>query len=111
MTGFLNKERYVKVSDLKLGQPGTYTDYEELVFMYKESDWVTDLTAQVKSYKLTNDQNELVFYNSIHILNSIEEVVGKVTEHDVTTVLESSVHMLVEVLTSEWVIRSDKFDG
>lgn len=106
---WLNSKRYVKVADLKLGKPGAYTDYEELAFMNDPTDydWLTKMKDIIKSNQLTEDQSELVFYTSIHCLNSCEEVTGKVTERDVETVIDTAVFMLTEVLTSEWVLRHD----
>ncbi len=113
---FLNRERYVKVTDLKIGKSGAYTDYEEMALREGDPDWFATLENVVvdtcwdpnNTDQENQDLCDLVFYNSIHVLYWWHSTDVTITEDLCRMAVESCWHMVLEVLTCEWVIRSDK---
>ncbi len=104
-----NREKYVQVRDLEIGKEGTYTDYEELTFQNDPEKfvWLKDLEDLIRSYKLTPDQSDLIFYNSIHILYDLQLNVGVPNVEDVSTIVDTSYHLLCEVMRCQAVRRPD----
>lgn len=113
MTSFLNKERYVRVPDLKIGRLDTYTDYEELALREGDPEWFETLKTSVAAQWLhgmdvqdEKDRCDLIFFNSVHVLSWWEGTGVTITQELIDIVVESSGHMLVETLNTEWLIRS-----
>ena len=114
MTGFLNKERYVRVRDVEIGRPGSYTDYEELALREGDPDWFDVLRSYVagqwmhgRDTQSEKDKCDLIFFNSVHVLSWWEGTGVTITEELVSLSVETSGHMLVETLNTEWLIRSE----
>ena len=111
---FINKERYVHIPELEIGRPGTYTDYEELALREGDPEWFKTLRDYVASQwlygqddQLEKDRCDLIFFNSVHVLSWWEGTGVTITEELVSLSVETSGHMLVETLNTEWLIRSD----
>ncbi len=116
MPSFLNKERYVKVADMEFGAPNTYTDYEELCMRSEDPEWYAWLYEQtawlVWNHFVPDEKSQdicdLVFYNVVHVLSSYQECDVTITKELVQMLVESSDHMVSEVLRCEWVKRADE---
>lgn len=114
MVSFLNKERYVKISDLTIGRPDTYTDYEELAMREGDPEWFDLLRSYVAGQWLhgqpeqeERDRCDVVFYTAVHVLSWWEGTDVTITEQLVSLAVETAGFMLVESLNTEWLIRSE----
>ena len=111
---FINKERYVNIPDMKIGKEGTYTDYEELALREGDPEWFQTLKDYVAGQWMhgrpdqeEKDRCDLIFFNSVHVLSWWEGTGITITEELVSLSVETSGHMLVETLNTEWLIRSE----
>lgn len=121
---FLNRIRYVRVSDLKLGAnpQGCYTDWEELAFTDKDSpmwSWLEKYVATIAydpykdetcpkyGYMKNQDVCDLVFYNVAHVMCAWTDCDVTVTEEMVHLAVETANHMLTDVVMADWVCRCE----
>jgi len=134
LPSFINPQRYVFVEDMKLGQCGSYTDYEELAFTdldygdtyeqlkrtiaymcwvdttYRYKEWTDEQYARRNEdvAKSSQDICDLVFYSTVHVLAAYIEVEDRApTQREMDLMVECSAHMLSTVLPCGWVCRPD----
>lgn len=133
MNDRLSRERYVHVSDLRLGEKSSYTDFEELAFSDLDdvAELVTEVIAGMTEYSgnymispptgapehkravwtedYPNRQNirDILFYNVIHVVSAWNECDIPWDREKVETVVDCSRHLLEDVLTCGWVMRQD----
>jgi len=116
---FINNDRYVHVADMKLGQSGSYTDFEELAFCDEEDpEWLTKLVSTISimvwDQHRADQENrnlcDLVFYNTAHVLFYWNDCGTTITDDMVQLVVETALHMLDSVLGCDDVMRRDTDD-
>lgn len=135
MNDKLNRGRYVHVSDLRLGEKTSYADFEELAFSDLDdvAEVVTEVIAGMTefsgNYQISgphkdeqgewvsavwtedypNRQNirDILFYNVIHVVSAWNDCDIPWDREKIETIVDSSRHLLEDVLTCGWVMRQD----
>ncbi len=123
---FLNRDRYVKVTDLDLGKEGSYTDYEELAFTDTDTPPFQWLVSSICSHgympwnynkteeewaveqRLWQDRADVIFHCCAHVISAWIDCDGQeaVTKERVDMLVDSARNMLDGTLNTEWLMRS-----
>lgn len=103
----------VNVEEL-MGETPCYADYEMLAFMDSEQEWVTKTKRCALRFGMNYRREaaevenfaELVFYHSVHVLNSFMEVQDEITDDNVNDVTEAVAFTIDSLLTTKQFTRS-----